>query len=312
MQFFHISHTTLWPLPSPVVNVIVKCHCITNDVVTNQVMVLPPQFNISSSPHCPFSLNFIQSTTQKFFVVNLISQTLSHFIIAFLSQIRFHVQNSSTQPHGACHTVGQNQTPQCSFSILLHLYFHPFQLWSWATAWFVGFIEPYKINRSRHWGHLKASHALSRISQDRKINLQICNVHFPSSKLPFYFLPFRLRSRATAWFRFYWILQDEQLMALKPSQGISRYLTRPHKATNRARLMLICINQCMYNFQQNFILPSSCSTQLLLNQSMQFFISHTKTLASWPLPPQVVNCQMPLHKWQSRSRPKNYGLASTI
>ena len=93
-------------------------------------------------------------------------------------------------------------------------------------------------------------------------------------------------------------------MALKPSQGISRYLTRPHKATNRARLMLICINQCMYNFQQNFILPSSCSTQLLLNQSMQFFISHTKTLASWPLPPQVVNCQMPLHKWQSRSRPK--------
>ena len=65
-------------------------------------------------------------------------------------------------------------------------------------------------------------------------------------------------------------------MALKPSQGISRYLTRPHKATNRARLMLICINQCMYNFQQNFILPSSCSTQLLLNQSMQFFISHTK------------------------------------
>ena len=128
MQFFHISHTTLWPLPSPVVNVIVKCHCITNDVVTNQVMVLPPQFNISSSPHCPFSLNFIQSTTQKFFVVNVISQTLSHFIIAFLSQIRFHVQNSSTQPHGACHTVGQNQTPQCSFSILLHLYFHPFQL----------------------------------------------------------------------------------------------------------------------------------------------------------------------------------------
>ena len=83
MQFFHISHTTLWPLPSPVVNVIVKCHCITNDVVTNQVMVLPPQFNISSSPHCPFSLNFIQSTTQKFFVVNVISQTLSHFIIAF-------------------------------------------------------------------------------------------------------------------------------------------------------------------------------------------------------------------------------------
>ena len=65
MQFFHISHTTLWPLPSPVVNVIVKCHCITNDVVTNQVMVLPPQFNISSSPHCPFSNNFIQSTTQK-------------------------------------------------------------------------------------------------------------------------------------------------------------------------------------------------------------------------------------------------------
>ena len=189
MQFFHISHTTLWPLPSPVVNVIVKCHCITNDVVTNQVMVLPQQFNISSFPHCPFSLNFIQSTTQKFFVVNVISQTLSHFIIAFLSQIRFHVQNSSTQPHGACHTVGQNQTPQCSFSILLHLYFHPFQLWSWATAWFVGFIEPYKINRSRHWGHLKASHALSRISQDRKINLQICNVHFPSSKLPFYFPP---------------------------------------------------------------------------------------------------------------------------
>ena len=93
-------------------------------------------------------------------------------------------------------------------------------------------------------------------------------------------------------------------MALKPSQGISRHLTRPHKATNRARLMLTCTNQCMYNFQQNFILPSSCSTQLLLNQSMQFFISHTKTLASWPLPPQVVNCQMPLHKWQSRSRPK--------
>ena len=57
-----------------------------------------------------------------------LSNTVSHFIIAFLSQIRFHVQNSSTQPHGACHTVGQNQTPQCSFSILLHLYFHPFQL----------------------------------------------------------------------------------------------------------------------------------------------------------------------------------------
>ena len=84
-------------------------------------------------------------------------------------------------------------------------------------------------------------------------------------------------------------------MALKPSQGISRYLTRPHKATNRARLMLICINQCMYNFQQNFILPSSCSTQLLLNQSMQFFISHTKTLASWPLPPQVVHAIVKCH-----------------
>ena len=124
--FPYLTHIVA--LPSPVVNVIVKCHCIINDVVTNQDMVLPQQFNISSSPHCPFSLNFIQSTTQKFFVVNVISQTLSHFIIAFLSQIRFHVQNSSTQPHGACHTVGQNQTPQCSFSILLHLYFHPFQL----------------------------------------------------------------------------------------------------------------------------------------------------------------------------------------
>ena len=52
--FPYLTHIVA--LPSPVVNVIVKCHCIINDVVTNQDMVLPQQFNISSSPHCPFSL----------------------------------------------------------------------------------------------------------------------------------------------------------------------------------------------------------------------------------------------------------------
>ena len=98
-------------------------------------------------------------------------------------------------------------------------------------------------------------------------------------------------------------------MALKPSQDISRHLTRPHKATNRARLMLTCINQCMYNFQQNLILPSSCRTQLLLNQSMQFFISHTKL---WHRGPCLPKLSMPLSNAIAMRPKNNYGLASTI
>ena len=45
---------------------------------------LPQQFTIPSSPHCPFSFKFIQSTTKKFrsFSFGPISQTLSQFIIS--------------------------------------------------------------------------------------------------------------------------------------------------------------------------------------------------------------------------------------
>ena len=95
--FPYLTHIVA--LPSPVVNVIVKCHCIINDVVTNQDMVLPQQFNISSSPHCSFSLNFIQPTIKKFsfFVVNVISQILSHFIISSLPCIWALRPRSGTQ-----------------------------------------------------------------------------------------------------------------------------------------------------------------------------------------------------------------------
>ena len=74
---------------------IVKCHCISGNLARDQkIMVLPQQFNISSSPHCSFSLNFIQPTTHEssFFVVNVISQILSHFIISSLPCIHLGTQ----------------------------------------------------------------------------------------------------------------------------------------------------------------------------------------------------------------------------
>ena len=89
----HLSHKNSGPcLPKLS---IVKCHCISGNLARDQkIMVLPQQFNISSSPHCSFSLNFIQPTTHEssFFVVNVISQILSHFIISSLPCIHLGTQ----------------------------------------------------------------------------------------------------------------------------------------------------------------------------------------------------------------------------
>ena len=84
----------------------------------------------------------------------------------------------------------------------------------------------------------------------------------------------------------------------KASHAILQDRTRPQ--TGPGWCSFASINACIIFSKISFFLlhvAHSCSST---NQC----ISHTKTLASWPLPPQVVNCQMPLHKWQSRSRPK--------